>query len=158
MKTYLAANVKTTHATWNANSRKHNFLSVVLPKTRKNNVTKFMLYRVSVALDGLNKPVCVSNLGSRCRGHGTSLNNCGIEYKKFTTCGKQNNNNVSEKWPKMPATAKVIPAKYVYESPTNTALGYQFCFNKPTVAAKNGAINNNENRNRTRNCSENLVS
>ena len=104
-----------------------------------------MLYRVSVALDGLNKPVCVSNLGNRCRGHGTILNNCGIEYKKFTTCGKQNNSNVSEKWPKMPATAKVIPAKYVYESPTNTALGYQFCSNKLTVAAKKGAINNNEN-------------
>mgnify|MGYP000179817251 CR=1 FL=1 len=45
----------------------------------------------------------------------------------------------------MPATAKVIPAKYVYESPTNTALGYQFCSNKLTVAAKKGAINNNEN-------------
>ena len=36
--------------------------------------------------------------------------------------------------------ADVIPAKYVYVSPTNTLDGYQLCANRPSVHARNGAV------------------
>lgn len=38
---------------------------------------------------------------------------------------------VSLKWPRMPATAMLMPAKYVYVSPTNTLLGYQLNIRSP---------------------------
>jgi hypothetical protein len=49
---------------------------------------------------------------------------CGTEYAEFMICGIKKSKTVLEKWPRIPTTAKVIPAKYVYVSPTNTLLGY----------------------------------
>jgi len=44
---------------------------------------------------------------------------------KFISWGMKNNIKVLEKCPNIPATANVIPEKYVKLSPTNTLDGYQ---------------------------------
>lgn len=44
------------------------------------------------------------------------------------------------KWPRMPATAMLIPAKYVYVSPTNTLLGYQLKTSSPKEVAVIGSM------------------
>ena len=49
--------------------------------------------------------------GSLCLGHGTRLNSCGMEYRKLRTWGMKNSIMVLLKCPRMPTTAKVIPAK-----------------------------------------------
>ena len=49
--------------------------------------------------------------GKRCLGHGINLNSCGTDSKKLNTCGTKNSKRNLLKWPKMPTTAKVMPAK-----------------------------------------------
>lgn len=43
---------------------------------------------------------------------------------KLSSSGKKNNIKVLLNRPRMPLTAKVMPARYVNESPTNTCEGY----------------------------------
>lgn len=59
----------------------------------------------------VQKPVETAHLGNRCRGHGTIPNSCGQERRKLNICGMKNRRTVFEKWPSMPATAMVMPAK-----------------------------------------------
>ena len=42
---------------------------------------------------------------------------------KLNICGRKKSRRVSVEWPKMPATASDMPAKYVNVSPTNTREG-----------------------------------
>ena len=49
--------------------------------------------------------------GSRWRGHGTSPNNWGRDMVKLNIWGMNSNKRVLLKWPRIPETAKVIPAK-----------------------------------------------
>ena len=49
--------------------------------------------------------------GRRWRGQGTILNSCGRLYTKLMIWGMKNMSSVSEKWPRMPATASAMPAK-----------------------------------------------
>ncbi len=53
---------------------------------------------------------------------------------------------VSLKWPRMPATAMAIPAKYVKVSPTKTSDGYQLKSSRAAVVAASGSIRYSENR------------
>ena len=53
---------------------------------------------------------------------------------------------VSLKWPRMPATAMAIPAKYVKVSPTKTSDGYQLKSRRAAVVAASGSIRYSENR------------
>lgn len=50
-------------------------------------------------------------LGKRCRGHGMKRNSCGTDSRKLIIWGIKNNSMVLLKWPMIPTTAKVIPAK-----------------------------------------------
>lgn len=59
-------------------------------------------------------------LGRRWRGQGTHLKSWGMLYTKLMIWGMKNMSSVSEKWPRMPATARVMPEKYVNVSPTKT--------------------------------------
>lgn len=52
-----------------------------------------------------------TNLGNRCRGHGMKWNSWGTDIKKLSICGMKKRSIVLEKWPKIPTTANVIPAK-----------------------------------------------
>lgn len=47
-----------------------------------------------------------------------------MESIKLSNSGKKNNIKVLLNRPRMPLTAKVMPARYVNESPTNTCEGY----------------------------------
>jgi hypothetical protein len=64
----------------------------------------------------------------------------------LTSCGVKNSNNISEKWPRMPATARVMPAKYVKVSPTKTLAGYQLKVSKAKVVAARGIMRYVENK------------
>ena len=79
------------------------FLSSYRKRVKTTSPNSCYIASPSPWMDSINQFVVIKPR-CRCRGHGTSLNNCGIEYKKFTTCGKQNNNKVSEKWPKKNAS------------------------------------------------------
>mmetsp|Transcript_38107 Transcript_38107/g.94704 ORF Transcript_38107/g.94704 Transcript_38107/m.94704 type:complete len:273 (-) Transcript_38107:883-1701(-) len=135
----LRANPAAQHAACSVRSATQSRRSVCGPKIRRKRFTRFMLYRVSVAMLGCSSPVAVSSVGSRCRGQCTNLKSCGDEYRKFAICGRKNITSVSLKWPRIPATPRVIPAKYVNVSPTNTLDGYQLCAIRPSVHARNGA-------------------
>ena len=52
-----------------------------------------------------------TNLGSRCRGHGTRWKSCGTLKIKFNTCGIKNKSIVLLKCPNIATTANVMPAK-----------------------------------------------
>ena len=39
-----------------------------------------------------------ANLGTLCRGHGTSPKSCGHDRMKLNICGRKNNRRVFEKW------------------------------------------------------------
>ena len=52
-----------------------------------------------------------SYLGKRCRGHGMKRNSCGTDSRKLMIWGIKNSSMVLLKWPMIPTTAKVIPAK-----------------------------------------------
>jgi hypothetical protein len=52
-----------------------------------------------------------THTGRRCRGQGTSLKSWGVEYRKLRIWGMKKRRRVLEKWPRMPTTAKVMPAK-----------------------------------------------
>jgi hypothetical protein len=80
--------------------RRHKTSSRQGPPIRMTRFTRFQL-GVAVSI-----PVLGSNRGRRCRGQGTNLNSCGIEYRKLKICGPRNSSNVSEKCPKMPATVQ----------------------------------------------------
>lgn len=71
-----------------------------------------------------NRSVFASYLGKRCRGQGTKWKSCGVEQRKFKICGTKKSKSVLLKCPKMPTTAKVIPAKQQQVSPTKTCDGY----------------------------------
>ena len=62
-------------------------------------------------VDGSMRRVLSLKWGKRCLGHGTNLNSCGTERRKFITWGVANNKTSSDIWPRMPVTARVIPAK-----------------------------------------------
>ncbi len=50
-------------------------------------------------------------LGKRCLGHGIKWNNCGTDRRKLMIWGMKKSNIVLLKWPIIPTTANVIPAK-----------------------------------------------
>lgn len=80
--------------------------------TRTNNLPSILksLYRNCVRLHSM-RSVSELYLGKRCRGQGTKWKSCGMEYRKLNTCGMKNSRSVLLKWPRMPTTANVIPAR-----------------------------------------------
>lgn len=63
------------------------------------------------ARDASINPVWTRKRGSLWRGQGMRWNSCGAEYKKLKICGINKRRRVFEKWPSIPTTAKVMPAK-----------------------------------------------
>lgn len=53
-------------------------------------------------------------------------------------CGNMNNKVISEKWPRIPAAAIVVPAVNVNVSPTKTLDGYQLKCKRAYVDVMNG--------------------
>ena len=84
------------------------------------------------------------SFGSLWRGQKTNPNSCGIDSTKLRICGININSNVLLKWPKIPTTAKTIPAKYVYVSPTNTSEGYLLYLKRAREPAIKGRIKERE--------------
>mmetsp|Transcript_3991 Transcript_3991/g.9009 ORF Transcript_3991/g.9009 Transcript_3991/m.9009 type:complete len:142 (-) Transcript_3991:1032-1457(-) len=99
---------------WKARRTMQRCCSLMGPNICKNKLISVML-TISVfpllIFEGSINPVRALNFGSRCLGQGTNLNNCGVDQRKLIICGMKNSSRVLEKWPKIPTTANVMPAK-----------------------------------------------
>ena len=62
------------------------------------------------------------------------------EYKKLKICGTNSSRSVLLKWPRIAATANVMPAKCVNVSPTNIRAGHQFKQSRPREVATKGTM------------------
>ena len=114
-KLYRNSNPKEQQNTWNPSNIRQRDCSVIGPKIWRNTFINVIL-TISppfslLNVDGSIKPVRGLNLGRRCLGQGTNLNSWGIDQTKFMTWGIKNNKSVLLKWPRIPTTANVMPAK-----------------------------------------------
>lgn len=94
------------HRTWKPSITTQRSRSVIGPNNSKNIFTKFQCVEMPS-----NFPVFLFNLGNLCLGQGMIPISCGNEIAKFKSCGMKKSIKVLLKCPRIPTTAKVIPAK-----------------------------------------------
>ena len=113
-KLYRIYNPNAQQTTWNASREMHSCCSVIGPSICRNtliNVIFVISFSPHFIVDGSINPALALNFGSRCLGQGTNLNSCGVDQRKLIIWGMKNSNRVLLKWPSMPTTANVMPAK-----------------------------------------------